>query len=107
MAPEAECILAIIGATPKGRKELLGFHVGVQESAQSWRADHRPRGGRRRRGAGVLEGAGQSVPERPPPAVLVPQDFKRSEQVRRDNQDATGATIRMRARRRWRTEGRA
>jgi len=37
MEPEAECILVIIGATPKGRKGLLGFHVGVRESAQSWR----------------------------------------------------------------------
>jgi transposase-like protein len=37
MEPEAECILVIIGATPEGRKELLGFHVGVRESAQSWR----------------------------------------------------------------------
>ena len=37
MEPEAECILGIIGATPEGRKELLGFHVGVRESAQSWR----------------------------------------------------------------------
>ncbi len=38
MEPEAECILVIIGATPEGRKELLGFHVGIRESAQSWRA---------------------------------------------------------------------
>jgi putative transposase len=37
MEPEAECILVIIGATPEGRKELLGFHVGLRESAQSWR----------------------------------------------------------------------
>jgi putative transposase len=37
MEPEAECILVIIGATPEGRKELLGFHVGRRESAQSWR----------------------------------------------------------------------
>ena len=37
MEPEAECILVIIGATPEGRKELLGFHVGARESAQSWR----------------------------------------------------------------------
>ena len=37
MEPEAECILVIIGATPEGRKELLGFHVGTRESAQSWR----------------------------------------------------------------------
>ena len=37
MEPEAECILVIIGAPPEGRKELLGFQVGVRESAQSWR----------------------------------------------------------------------
>ncbi len=37
MEPEAECILVVIGATPEGRKELVGFHVGIRESAQSWR----------------------------------------------------------------------
>ncbi|QQO45805.1 IS256 family transposase [Paracoccus sp. MC1862] len=37
MEPQAECMLVIIGATPEGRKELLGFQVGVRESAQSWR----------------------------------------------------------------------
>ena len=37
MEPEAECILVIIGTTPEGRKELLGFRVGTRESAQSWR----------------------------------------------------------------------
>lgn len=37
MEPQAECILVILGATPEGKKELLGFQVGVRESAQSWR----------------------------------------------------------------------
>ena len=37
MEPEAECILVIIGATPEGKKELLGFHAGARESRQSWR----------------------------------------------------------------------
>ena len=37
MEPQAECLLVIIGATPEGKKELLGFHVGTRESAQSWR----------------------------------------------------------------------
>ena len=41
--PEAECILVIIGATPEGRKELLGFHVGIRESAQIGRASCRER----------------------------------------------------------------
>ena len=51
MEPEAECVLVIIGATPEGSaadqktlwgsvfppNELLGCHVGIRESAQSWR----------------------------------------------------------------------
>jgi len=37
MEPQAECMLVIIGTTPEGRKELVGFQVGVRESAQSWR----------------------------------------------------------------------
>jgi transposase-like protein len=37
MEPQADCMLVIIGATPEGRKELVGFQVGVRESAQSWR----------------------------------------------------------------------
>ena len=37
MEPQAECILVIIGATPEGKKELVGFQVGLRESAQSWR----------------------------------------------------------------------
>jgi putative transposase len=31
MEPEAECIPVVIGATPEGRKELVGFHVGTRE----------------------------------------------------------------------------
>ena len=37
MEPTAECMLVVIGATPEGKKELMGFQVGVRESAQSWR----------------------------------------------------------------------
>jgi transposase-like protein len=37
MEARAECMLVILGATPEGRKELVGFQVGVRESAQSWR----------------------------------------------------------------------
>lgn len=47
MEPAAECMLVIIGATPEGRKELVGFQTGVRESAQSWRellADVKARG---------------------------------------------------------------
>ncbi len=47
MEPQAECILVVIGATPEGKKELVGFQVGMRESAQSWRellVDIRTRG---------------------------------------------------------------
>jgi putative transposase len=37
MEDHAECMLVLIGATPEGRKDLIGFQVGVRESAQSWR----------------------------------------------------------------------
>ena len=37
MEEQAECMLVLIGATPEGRKELVGFQIGVRESAQSWR----------------------------------------------------------------------
>lgn len=36
MEDNAECMLVLIGATPEGKKELVGFQVGVRESAQSW-----------------------------------------------------------------------
>jgi len=32
-----KCILVIIGATPEGTKELLGFTDGSRESAHDWR----------------------------------------------------------------------
>ena len=37
MEAAAECMLVLIGATPEGKKELVGFQTGVRESAQSWR----------------------------------------------------------------------
>ena len=33
---EKQCILVLIGATPEGRKELVGFTDGARESAQDW-----------------------------------------------------------------------
>jgi putative transposase len=33
----AQCLLVIIGATPEGKKELVGLIDGVRESAQSWK----------------------------------------------------------------------
>jgi len=34
---QAQCILVIIGATPEGKKELVGFTDGMRESSVSWR----------------------------------------------------------------------
>jgi putative transposase len=34
---EKQCILVLIGATPEGRKELVGFTDGARESAYDWR----------------------------------------------------------------------
>ena len=33
----AQCLLVIIGATPEGKKELVGLIDDVRESAQSWK----------------------------------------------------------------------
>jgi putative transposase len=35
---EKQCILVLIGATPEGKKELVGFTDGARESAQDWRS---------------------------------------------------------------------
>jgi len=37
MEENAQCILVLIGATPEGKKELIGFQTGYRESTQSWR----------------------------------------------------------------------
>ena len=34
---DAQCLLVIIGATPEGKKELVGLIDGVRESTRSWR----------------------------------------------------------------------
>jgi putative transposase len=34
---EAQCLLVILGATPEGKKELVGLTDGIRESAQSWK----------------------------------------------------------------------
>jgi len=34
---DAQCLLVIIGATPEGKKELVGLIDGVRESTHSWR----------------------------------------------------------------------
>jgi transposase-like protein len=37
MEHDKQCMLVIIGATPEGKKELVGFIDGYRESAQSWK----------------------------------------------------------------------
>ncbi|MGY3509192.1 hypothetical protein ACVIQY_002167 [Bradyrhizobium sp. USDA 3051] len=37
MEDHGECMLVLISATTEGKKELIGFRVGVRKSAQSWR----------------------------------------------------------------------
>jgi putative transposase len=37
MEDNVACMLVVIGATPEGGKELVGFQVGVFQRTQSWR----------------------------------------------------------------------
>jgi transposase-like protein len=37
MEDDKQCMLVIIGSTPEGKKELVGFLDGYRESTQSWR----------------------------------------------------------------------
>ena len=37
MEDDKQCMLVIIGATPEGKKELVGFLDGYRKSTQSWR----------------------------------------------------------------------
>ena len=104
MEPQAECMLVLIGATPEGKKELLGFQVGVRESTQSWRellVDLKARGlaiarcvgaGHRRRGARVLEGARRGIADDPAPALHGAQDGQRARQAAQVN--AAGRQVR-------------
>jgi putative transposase len=89
MEPAAECMLVLIGATPEGKKELLGFQTGGRERAKLARTPHRhqatwardrarPRGRRRR--ARLLEGNRGGLSGCQAPAVLGSQDRQRAEQ---------------------------
>src|SRR5947209_6879675 len=90
MEEAAECMLVLIGATPEGKKELVGFQTGVRESAQSWRellVDIKQRGleiapdlavGEAR----LLEGDRRGLPGHQAPALLGSQDRQRAEQGR-------------------------
>ena len=35
MEPIAECMLVVIGATPEGKKELVGFQVGTRRAPRA------------------------------------------------------------------------
>ena len=86
-----QCILVIIGATPEGKKELLGFTDGARESAQDWREllldlknrglAHRARTRRRRRRAWLLEGARRAVADHTRATLLGAQDRQRPQQT--------------------------
>ena len=73
MEPQAECMLVLMGATPEGKKELIGLQTGMRESAQSWKellVDLKARGlavaptsrHRRRRARRVLESLDEAFP---------------------------------------------
>ena len=91
MEPQAECILVILGATPEGKKEVVGFQVGMRESAQSWRellVDIKARGLAVPPEVAVGDGAmgfwkalDEVFPGHAASAVLGPQDRQCPEQV--------------------------
>jgi len=81
MEPHAECMLVLIGATPEGKKELLGFRTGMRESAQSWKELRGPGNRRWRRRAGVLEGSRRGVPVDASSTVLAAQNLERPRQA--------------------------
>ena len=91
MEPQAECMLVLIGATPEGKKELIGFQTGMRESAQSWRellVDLKARGlvdragsRHRRWRARLLESPRRGVPDDASSALLAAQDTERARQA--------------------------
>jgi hypothetical protein len=87
---EKQCILVLIGATPEGRKELIGFTDGARERAGLARAAARPeasgigraaQAGRRRWRARLLESSRRAVADDRRAAVLGAQDGERAEQA--------------------------
>ena len=85
MEDAAECMLVLIGATPEGKKELVGFQTGVRESSQSWRElliDIKERGSRGARGgpqsrARRIVGAAARPRGRQPQRPTVPEPIAR------------------------------
>ena len=91
MEPQAECMLVLMGATPDGTKELIGFQTGMRESGQSWKellVDLKARGlvvapqAAVGDGAlGVLEGPRRGIPDDASSAMLAAQDIGRARQA--------------------------
>ena len=91
MEPQAECMLVVIGATPEGKKELVGFQTGFRESAQSWKellVDLKARGLALAPELAVGDGAlgfwkalEEAFPDDAASAMLVSQNRQRSQQV--------------------------
>ena len=91
MEPQAECMLVLMGATPEGKKELIGFQTGhAGERAKLEGTARRFEGARpvdraasrhRRWRARVLESPRRGVPDDAPSAMLAAQDVERSRQV--------------------------
>ena len=85
---DKQCILVLIGATPEGRKELIGFHRWCSGSAQSWRELLARSEGQRsrrppeladwRRRARLLEGRSASSGRPRAAALLGAQDDERA-----------------------------
>ena len=78
---DKQCILVLIGATPEGKKELIGFTDGARESAQDWRellVDLKNRGRWRAR---VLEGTWRGVANVRGATLLGAQDRQRPQQT--------------------------
>jgi transposase-like protein len=73
-----QCILVIIGATPEGKKELLGFIDGARESAPDWRE--------------LLLGVWSSRPSLPPPTVRLGSGRRSARSGRLHASSAAGST---------------
>ena len=119
MEDHGECMLVMIGATPEGKKELLGFQVGVRESAQSWHElliDLKSRGLKIAPELAVADGAlgfwkalDEVFPGNTASAVLGSQKRERAQQggelmqadVKKDLREIWMAPIQVR--RRWRS----
>ena len=82
-----QCILVIIGATGRGKKELKAVHDGFRENEQSWKEvlldlknrslEEAPGTGHRRWGLGLLEGPAAGVRPDAGPILLGAKDAQR------------------------------